>query len=381
MEKEIKIRHVSRDIKGLDRAEIAAKHIKRTYSRTKDYEEQGYSGNNSSPTEYAEDKAANAAACAVQESVYQIGWQGRKTAGSIERKWKNSREPGTGCESRSSVFSAGSQSQNDPLKGQNRKQEKAKQFLIKPVLAISDRVRYVDNRREKDTIKYAAKYAGKGIKTAEQATHMGIKTTQEAAKSAQMAAKASAQAAKKSVWAARQAEEKARRVAYLTVKVVKAIVKTILAATKAITTLLTAGGGAVVFLLLIVVLFGGILCTTGGSNSGSVRPVSTEVGAYEPLIRQYASQYGIGEYVELIKAVMMQESGGSGLDPMQSSEGAFNTRYPRQANGITDPEYSIECGVQELKAALLEAGVKSPVDMEHIKLALQGYNFGNGYIS
>ena len=50
-------------------------------------------------------------------------------------------------------------------------------------------------------------------------------------------------------------------------------------------------------------------------------------------------------------------------------------------NGIKDPEYSIQCGVQELKAALTSAEVESPIDMERIKLALQGYNFGNGYIS
>lgn len=51
------------------------------------------------------------------------------------------------------------------------------------------------------------------------------------------------------------------------------------------------------------------------------------------------------------------------------------------SNGITDPEYSISCGVQELKNCLEHAGVQSPVDIEHISLALQGYNFGNGYIS
>ena len=42
---------------------------------------------------------------------------------------------------------------------------------------------------------------------------------------------------------------------------------------------------------------------------------------------------------------------------------------------------SIECGVQELKADLVSAEVENPIDMERIKLALQGYNFGNGYIS
>ena len=119
----------------------------------------------------------------------------------------------------------------------------------------------------------------------------------------------------------------------------------------------------------------------GGSGSNAYTPVSAEVEAYTPLIQKYAKQYGIPEYVELIKAVMMQESGGRGLDPMQAAEGSFNTRYPHEPNGIQDPEYSIECGVQELKAALISAEVENPIDMEHIKLALQGYNFGNGYIS
>ena len=36
--------------------------------------------------------------------------------------------------------------------------------------------------------------------------------------------------------------------------------------------------------------------------------------------QKYVKEYGIPEYVELIKAVMMQESGGRGLDPMQAAE-------------------------------------------------------------
>ena len=52
----------------------------------------------------------------------------------------------------------------------------------------------------------------------------------------------------------------------------------------------------------------------------STTPVSAEVEAYDPLIQEYARQHGIPEYVELIKAVMMQESGGQGNDPMQASE-------------------------------------------------------------
>ena len=45
-----------------------------------------------------------------------------------------------------------------------------------------------------------------------------------------------------------------------------------------------------------------------------------------------AAQHGIPEYTALIKAIMMQESNGQGLDPMQASECGFNTRYPHRRN-------------------------------------------------
>ena len=108
--------------------------------------------------------------------------------------------------------------------------------------------------------------------------------------------------------------------------------------------------------------------------------VSEDVLAYTSVIIQYAKKYDIEEYVPLIQAVMMQESGGRGNDPMQSSEGPYNKKFPHKPNAITDPLYSIECGVQELKSCLEQANVKSVYDIENIYLALQGYNFGNGYI-
>ena len=73
---------------------------------------------------------------------------------------------------------------------------------------------------------------------------------------------------------------------------------------------------------------------------------------------------------------MMQESSGNGPDVLQSSEGAYNTRYPQVPGGITDVDYSIECGIQELKYSMEKAGVKSPTDIGRIEMALQGYNFG-----
>lgn len=120
----------------------------------------------------------------------------------------------------------------------------------------------------------------------------------------------------------------------------------------------------------------------GNAASGVAMAInlSDEVLSYRPAVERIAAKYGMSEYVELILAVMMQESGGRGLDVMQAAEGSFNTKYPHKPNGITNPEYSIECGIQELKYALEKAGCTGPTDLDRIKLALQGYNYGSGYI-
>lgn len=111
------------------------------------------------------------------------------------------------------------------------------------------------------------------------------------------------------------------------------------------------------------------------------QPVGGSVEAYRATVTQLAAQYGMSDYVNLILAVMQQESGGRGGDPMQAAEGPFNTRYPHEPNGITDPAYSIQCGIQELHQDLQLAGCTGPTDTADIALALQGYNFGSGFIS
>ncbi|WP_442869100.1 bifunctional lytic transglycosylase/C40 family peptidase [Bacillus sp. BP-3] len=107
--------------------------------------------------------------------------------------------------------------------------------------------------------------------------------------------------------------------------------------------------------------------------------VSAEVMKWEPTIRKYAQEFGVEAFVPLMLCQMMQESGGRGLDPMQSSEGAFNTKYCKKPNCITDPDYSIWAGVQEFKHAIERAGVTGPSDMDHIRTALQAYNYGPGF--
>ena len=160
---------------------------------------------------------------------------------------------------------------------------------------------------------------------------------------------------------------------------VVAFAKSLAAAGKTSAAAIAAGGWAIVVIVLMVVVLGAAI-TFFGNQAGSHLPVSEEVEQYDPLIRKYAELHGIPEYVDLVKAVMMQESGGRGADPMQASECGFNEKYPNTPNGITDPEYSIDVGIQNLAGCLSQAGAESPVDIDNIKLALQGYNFGNGFI-
>lgn len=165
-----------------------------------------------------------------------------------------------------------------------------------------------------------------------------------------------------------------------TTKAVKTTYNVIKKSVSSIGALFSFGTGMI--LLLVLVLFigtFGVLAQDGGSNSEIVS-LSEEVIAYEDTIRKYAKENDIEDYVSLIQAIMMQESGGKGNDPMQSSESGYNTKYPRVPNGITEAEYSIEVGVKTFSDCIKKANVKDPSDTEHIYLALQGYNYGNGYI-
>lgn len=212
-----------------------------------------------------------------------------------------------------------------------------------------------------------------------------IKTPTEAQKKAAVYRKAVADKAKRQQAArtavrtkdiARKSAHEARKTAQMMTRFTRRIIE----AGRALAGSIGAAGLAALIIVIMCTLFGAAFYFFGDDTSSYV-PVSPEVEAYTPVIKKYADEYGIPQYTELIKAVMMQESGGKGSDPMQASECRYNTKYPKKPNGIKDPEYSIRCGVHYLSDNLDAAKAKSPVDMDRIKLALQGYNFGSGYIS
>ena len=386
-------------IKTIDKAAVASERMKSAYAKTKDKAEQGYYADESSATEYAADRVSCASERVTEEGVHQFNKQGQKSiqttqenigktkdkiadfkqkraAKAAEQRMERNMSEQHGLQIRHGTASR-SAAPDMPQSGKSQ--------LIKTRQQSRKTIKTTARNAEKavkSTAKGSVKTAERGVKTAQATSKATIKTAEQTAKATKEAAKASAKAAQKAAQAAKATAKATAEATKTAVRDTIAAVKVIIAGTKALISALIAGGWVSVVIILIVVLFGcAVSLFGGGGGSNAYTPVSAEVEAYEPLIQKYAKQYGIPEYVELIKAVMMQESGGRGLGPMQAAEGSFNTRYPHEPNGIQDPEYSIQCGVQELKAALISAEVENPIDMEHIKLALQGYNFGNGYIS
>lgn len=235
--------------------------------------------------------------------------------------------------------------------------------------------------KKKSDLPIRTKQGAVPIKTAERASEKLVdaatgKTFREAQKATITAAQKSGHAA---ATAGRRAVVAAKKAAELAAKLARSAAE----AAKALYIAIAAGGVASVLVIVVIVLIGcgAVIFGSQEDDSTETLPLSAEVEAYEPVIRRYAKQYGIPDYVLLIQAVMMQESGGRGDDPMQASECGFNTQYPRVPGGITDPEYSIAVGIQNLADCLQQAEADSPIDLDHIQLALQGYNYGSGYIT
>ena len=374
-------------IKTLDKAAIAGQKMKQAYIATKDKAEHSVNAKENTAEEYAADKTEAGIDKIAHKGAYAFNKAGRK---GVQETKKNIQSAKDGIQrfkqqrAEKSINVQRTQGRTTTVGSSSAQTQtsSAIKTLEKPEKMVKQSATSAGKKNIKLASKEAAKTTQRSVKTAEHTAKASIKTSQQTAKAAQKTAQATVKASQKAAQAAKATAKATANAVKAAAKATIATVKAIIAGTKALVAAIAAGGWIAVVIIMIVVLLGSAVAMFGGgSESNTYTQVSAEVEAYDPLIRQYAKQYCIPEYVELIKAVMMQESGGRGLDPMQAAEGSFNTKYPHEPNGIKDPEYSIQCGVQELKAALTSAEVESPIDMEHIKLALQGYNFGNGYIS
>ncbi|MEK5460963.1 bifunctional lytic transglycosylase/C40 family peptidase [Bacillus sp. FSL R5-0293] len=129
----------------------------------------------------------------------------------------------------------------------------------------------------------------------------------------------------------------------------------------------------VVASFFILIFVGALVAFLGndqqGTNTGTAR-VNAKVEAWRPVVTEYAAKYKIPDYVDVILAIMMVESGGGSADIMQSSE---SLGLP--PNTISDPNVSIDVGVQYFSNLVRDAK-KKKLDYW---TPVQSYNFGGGF--
>jgi hypothetical protein len=326
------------------------------------------SGQSDSPTQYGTEKiesvqyrAASVAGKTIGKTTYQGG---KKLAGVTYRKIKERKSRQEEAKAAEEAMEQGAESGKKLIKLKPEQAALAKENGKRQVKAAPRVVKVSGLSQEK--IKTQASMQKQQVEKSLQAM--------QKARAVQMARK-SAQASAESGKAVLQVTGKGSK---LSVQGITAAIQKGVVALEKMGKWIAAGGGA--FLLVFILIVGIIAGAAFSSSSESSESLSDEVLAYTSVIQQYASQYGIPEYVSAIQAIMMQESGGRGTDPMQCSESPYNTRFPHTPGSITDPNYSIEVGVQTFADCISQAGCSSPQDMDKLKLAWQGYNYGNGYI-
>ena len=326
------------------------------------------SGQSDSPTQYGTEKiesvqyrAASVAGRTIGKTTYRGG---KKLAGVTYRKIKERKSRQEEAKAAEEAMEQGAESGKKLIKLKPEQAALAKENGKRQVKAAPRVVKVSGLSQEK--IKTQASMQKQQVEKSLQAM--------QKTRAVQMARK-SAQASAESGKAVLQVTGKGSK---LSVQGITAAIQKGVVALEKMGKWIAAGGGA--FLLVFILIAGIIAGAAFSSSSENSESLSDEVLAYTSVIQQYASQYGIPEYVSAIQAIMMQESGGRGTDPMQCSESPYNTRFSHSPGSITDPNYSIEVGVQTFADCISQAGCSSPQDMDKLKLAWQGYNYGNGYI-
>ena len=387
---DIKTRDVDRSMKFKDAAAGLPKELVRDLAlKTGDAFRSGSSASGFEPESMSEDagnRMEKGMEWTADHGTRSVWSAGKKAAGTAARKWKD-RDQADSLETETSsagkTYAEGQE--NRPSPAEKRESLKKQESSAEPSpengkdpRTLKTRERIEDGKKELERSGRTLKDTGKELKTAGKAarrTGYANGAVQEAA-IAKEQSKRAYQAGKQLAMQGKQAVKTGAKGAKKVFQGAKTAVRTAVTAVRSVIGLVSAGA-VVIFLVIILGVVGGI---AGASGSSSSEALSQEVLAYTATIQRYASEFGIPEYVASIQAIMMQESGGRGTDPMQASECPYNTEYPNTPGGITDPDYSIRVGIQYYADCVTQAGCESPADISRLQLSWQGYNYGNGYI-
>ncbi|WP_100489218.1 lysozyme family protein [Sporolactobacillus pectinivorans] len=133
--------------------------------------------------------------------------------------------------------------------------------------------------------------------------------------------------------------------------------------------------GAVFAVLFSLLIFVAVFISDDDSGNGNEMDLagtnlSQDVLSHKPMVERYAKAYGIEGYVGDLLAIMQVESGGRGVDVMQSIE---STGRPQRSFSV---EESIKQGCKYF-AALLQTSKKERCDLNTV---IQSYNYGGRFI-
>lgn len=363
MSKDIKTRTVLKDVKTIDKAKVASEHIHHATIKSKEQYEEHTSQKEHTPHDYAVNKTSEKVPrytknivinAKVNEKRYRNHRKEKNAIKTLQKEYQNNVSP---------ILQ-----QEHQIKKHKTRSVFTKNRTIKTRQANKKDIRTTNSRGIKQFIKAPKKDRKVSIRIPSQNKNAAKQYAIQSMKKSKESASAMKQVAMKS-------SNYAKKISKATTSALKKMVES----AKEVYLFLSAIGSVACLLILVIALVGGIFMSRGNSSS-SYAQLSQEVIAYTPLIQKYADEFEIPLYVNAIQAIMMQESGGKGNDPMQSSECAFNKKYPNIPNGITDPEYSIKVGIENFADCVKRAKCKDPFDIENLSLAWQGYNYGNGYI-
>ena len=147
---------------------------------------------------------------------------------------------------------------------------------------------------------------------------------------------------------------------------------------KLIALIFSSFGLTVILSVLLLTILVGIISSSNNSSSDidyiPSLNIPPEVERYRSVVQFECNNNGVPELVDVVLALITQESYGRLADVMQSSE---SQGLP--PGTITDPNLSIKLGVKYFSGVYKNAKEKASKNI--IETTLQGYNFGIGFVN